>query len=404
VSAEPRKRRSLVILALCQVLGMSLWFSASAVLPALRMQYAIGGAKAAALSSSVACGFVAGTLLSAVLGLADRLESRRFFAGAAIVGALANAAAIVIEPTSLLFVLMRVIVGASVAGIYPVGIRMAATWASADLGILVGLLVGATTLGSASPFLLAAFGGVDWRHAVIGASVLAVLAALLIQRFEPGPRHRQASTFKARYVLDAWRQRPLRLANLGYYGHMWELYAMWTWIAAFVEASLTQSTPSIAAPFWAKLAAFVTIGMGALGCLAGGVFADRWGRTTLTIGAMLTSGSCALLAGFLFGSPPWLLAGFCAVWGIAVVADSAQFSASVVELSDAERVGTMVTVQTCVGFLLTMVSIHLLPPINAALGWRWSFLFLAAGPFLGAWAMYALRRDPASARLANGRR
>jgi MFS family permease len=404
LSVDPRKRRSLAILALCQVLGMSLWFSASAVLPALQAQYPIGGAMAAALSSSVAFGFVAGTLVSAVLGLADRLESRRFFAGAAIVGALANAAAIVIEPTGVLFVLMRVVVGASIAGIYPVGIRMAATWASADLGILVGLLVGATTLGSASPFLLAAFGGVDWRGAVIGASALAVLAALLIQRFEPGPRHRQASAFKARYVLDAWRQRPLRLANLGYYGHMWELYAMWTWIAAFVEASLMQSSPSIAAPFWAKLAAFATIGLGAAGCLAGGIFADRWGRTTLTIGAMLLSGSCALLAGFLFGSPPWLLAVFCAVWGTAVVADSAQFSASVVELSDAERVGTMVTVQTCVGFLLTMVSIHLLPPINAALGWRWTFLFLAAGPFLGAWAMAALRRDPASVKLAGGRR
>jgi MFS family permease len=401
---QPHKGRSLAILALCQVFGMSLWFSASAVLPALKAQYAISGAQAAALSSSVALGFVAGTLLSAVLGLADRLESRRFFAASAVVGALANAAAIVLDPTSLLFVVTRFVVGACIAGVYPLGIRMAATWASADLGILVGMLVGATTLGSASAFLLSAFGGVDWRHAVLGASALALIAALLIQWFEPGPRHRLANAFKARYVLDAWRKRPLRLANLGYYGHMWELYAMWAWIAAFVEASLSASTPSLPAPYWAKLAAFATIGLGALGCLAGGVLADRWGRTTLTIGAMLLSGSCAVLAGFLFGSPPWLLAAFCAVWGIAVIADSAQFSASVVELSDADRVGTMVTVQTCVGFLLTMVSIHLVPPINAAVGWRWTFLFMAAGPFLGAWAMVALRRDPASAKLAGGKR
>ncbi len=383
---------------------MSLWFSAAAVLPVLKVQYAIGGFQAAALSSSVAFGFVIGTLLSAILGLADRLNSRLFFSCAAIVGALANAAGILIEPTAFAFIVLRVVVGASIAGVYPLGIRMAATWAHADLGFLVGFLVGATTLGSASSFLLAALGGIDWRYTMLGASVLAICAALLIQLFQSGPRHRQATAFRARYVLDAWRKRPLRLANLGYYGHMWELYAMWAWIAAFLEASFTSTAPSIAAPFWSKVSAFVTIGLGALGCLAGGILADRWGRTTLTIGALLVSGSCAVLAGFLFGSPPWLLVPFCIVWGIAVVADSAQFSASVVELSDAEHVGTMVTVQTCVGFLLTMVSIHLVPPINAALGWRWTFLFLAAGPFLGAWAMAALRRDPASAKLAGGRR
>ena len=383
---------------------MSLWFSAAAVLPVLKVQYAIGGFQAAALSSSVAFGFVIGTLLSAILGLADRLNSRLFFSCAAIVGALANAAGILIEPTAFDFIVLRVVVGASIAGVYPLGIRMAATWAHADLGLLVGFLVGATTLGSASSFLLAALGGIDWRYTMLGASVLAICAALLIQLFQSGPRHRQATAFRARYVLDAWRKRPLRLANLGYYGHMWELYAMWAWIAAFLEASFTSTAPSIAAPFWSKVSAFVTIGLGALGCLAGGILADRWGRTTLTIGALLVSGSCAVLAGFLFGSPPWLLVPFCIVWGIAVVADSAQFSASVVELSDAEHVGTMVTVQTCVGFLLTMVSIHLVPPINAALGWRWTFLFLAAGPFLGAWAMAALRRDPASAKLAGGRR
>ena len=383
---------------------MSLWFSAAAVLPALKAQYAISGSQAAALSSSVALGFVAGTLLSAILGLADRIESRRFFALSALVGAVANGVSIFLAPTSFLFVVPRFVVGACIAGIYPVGIKMAATWAMADLGLLVGLLVAASTLGNASAFLIAAFGDVDWRWALVASSALSIFGALLIQLFVSGPRHRQATTFRARYVLDAWRQRPLRLANLGYYGHMWEIYAMWAWIAAFAEASFRVSTPSIAAPFWAKLAAFAIFVVGAFGCLAGGVLADRFGRTTVTIGAMLLSGSCAVLAGFIFGGPPWLLIGFFAVWGVTVVADSAQFSASVVELSDAERVGTMVTVQTCVGFLLTMVSIHLVPPINAAVGWHWTFLFLAVGPFLGAWAMYALRRDPASLKLAGGRR
>jgi MFS family permease len=239
---------------------------------------------------------------------------------------------------------------------------------------------------------------------MLGASGLATMAAVLIHLFRCGPRVHQATVFRAQFVLDAWRERPLRLANLGYYGHMWELYAMWAWVTAFLQASFQTTPIGNAAPFWAKLGAFATIGFGAIGCLAGGVLADRFGRTSLTIGAMLSSGGCALLVGFLFGGPPWLLAGFFIYWGIAAIADSAQFSASVVELSDPERIGTMVTVQTCVGFLLTMVSIHLVPPIQAAVGWRWAFVLLSVGPFLGAWAMYRLRCDPASVRLAAGRR
>ena len=383
---------------------MSLWFSASAVVPALKADYGIGGAQAAALSSSVALGFVAGTLISAVLGLADRLDPRAFFAASALAGAAANAATVLLAPTSIGFVALRFFVGMTIAGIYPVGIKMAATWAATDLGLLVGLLVAATTVGSAMAFLLAAFGDVDWRVAVLGASVLATSAAGLILWFRYGPCLRQATIFRVRYVLDAWRERPLRLANLGYYGHMWELYAMWAWIAAFLQASFQSTSIATEAPFWSALGAFGAIGLGSIGCLAGGFLGDRFGRTSLTMGAMLLSGGCSLSVGFLFGGPPWVLAAFCIFWGMVAVADSAQFSASVVELSDPERIGTMVTVQTCVGFLLTMVSIHLVPPIDAAVGWRWTFVVLSVGPFLGAWAMYTLRRDPASIKLAAGRR
>jgi MFS family permease len=383
---------------------MSLWFSASAVVPVLEMQYGIGGGQAAALSSSVALGFVAGTLLSALLGLADRLDPRRFFTASAVLGAAANGAAVLFAPSSISFIVLRSVVGATIAGIYPVGIKMAATWAMADLGLLVGLLVAASTLGNASAFLLAAFGDVDWRNVMLGASGLATMAAILIRLFRCGPRVQQATVFRAKYVLDAWRERPLRLANLGYYGHMWELYAMWAWVTTFLQASFQTTPVANEASYWAKLGAFATIGFGAIGCLAGGVLADRFGRTSLTIGAMLSSGSCALLVGFLFGGPPCLLAAFFICWGIAAIADSAQFSASVVELSDPERVGTMVTVQTCVGFLLTMASIHLVPPIEEKVGWRWTFVLLSVGPFLGAWAMYRLRCDPASVKLAAGRR
>ena len=383
---------------------MSLWFAASAVVPVLQVEHGLSGGQAAALSSSVALGFVTGTLLSAIFGLADRLEARTFFCVAALVGAAANAAAVTLDPASAGFVTVRFIVGLSIAGIYPVGIKMATSWATDDMGLLVGLLVGALTVGSASSFLLAALGGLDWRTVVLGASALAVASAALVLLFRSGPRQRPATVFRAAYVLDAWRQRPLRLANLGYYGHMWELYALWAWVAAFLQASFQTTALALEAPFWAKLAAFATIGFGVIGCLAGGALADRWGRTTLTIGAMLLSGACCLLSGFLFAAPPWLVTVFCIFWGIVVIADSAQFSASVVELSPPERAGTMVTVQTCAGFLLTMVSIHLVPPIAAAIGWQWAFAFLSIGPFLGAWAMHALRRDPSSIKLAGGRR
>jgi len=381
---------------------MTLWFAASAVVPVLQTEHAIAEWQAAALSSSVALGFVAGTLLSAVFGLADRLEPRAFFATAALVGAAANAAAVLLDPASMSFIALRLIVGTTIAGIYPVGIKMATSWAADDMGLLVGLLVGALTLGSASSFLLAAFGGLDWRAVILGASVLAAAAAGLILLFREGPRARPTAVFRTAYVLDTWRVRPLRLANFGYYGHMWELYAFWAWIAAFLQASF-QTTAGGEAPFWAKLAAFAVIGFGVVGSLAGGLLADRWGRTTLTIGAMLLSGGCCLLSGFLFGAPPWLLTLFCIFWGIVVIADSAQFSASVVELSPPERAGTMVTMQTCVGFLLTMVSIHLVPMVAETVGWRWTFAFLSVGPFLGAGAMMALRRDPAAAKLAGGR-
>jgi MFS family permease len=403
-SGTATKRKHVAVLALCEVLGMSLWFAGAAVLPAVKADHAIGTLQAAALSSAVAFGFVVGTLLSAVLGLADRIPSKRLFALAATAGALVNAAGATVDPASVAFVALRFAVGLSCAGIYPVGIRMAATWASTDMGVLIGLLVGAVTVGSASAFLLAAVGAADWRLVLLAASLLALGAAALISLFEEGPRLRQAVQFRAAEVADAWRVRALRLANLGYYGHMWELYAFWAWVGAFLEASIRQSASTQAAPLWAGLGAFAAIGAGAFGCLAGGALADRYGRTTVAIGAMLASGSCALLAGAMFGGPPPLLVAFCMVWGIAAIADSAQFSASTVELSPPDRVGTMVTVQVCVGFLVTMASIHLLPLIAGAIGWRWTFAALSIGPFLGAWAMYRLRRLPEAGRLAGGRR
>jgi len=398
------KRASMIVVAVCQVAAMALWFSASAVVPALAAEFHLSAFAQATLTTAVQVGFVVGCVISAVLGLADRLELRRFFAVSAAVGALANALLLAVDPATAAAPLLRFVTGVCMAGVYPVGMKLASTWAKGDMGLLVGILVGALTLGSALPHLFNALGGVDWRVPLVASSACALGAALLIGTAGVVPNRTAAPRFDPRYVLTAWRDVPLRLANLGYLGHMWELYAMWAWVGVFLSASFAASLPAAVAPTYAKLAAFATIAAGAVGCVGAGFLADRLGRTTLTIAAMAISGSCAAGVGLLFGGPPWALVAVCIVWGITIVADSAQFSASIAELSDPARVGTMLTLQTALGFTLTLVTIYLLPRWVDAIGWRYAFVPLSIGPAVGVWAMARLRARPESLRLAGGRR
>ena len=396
------KARAVTLVAACEVMTLSVWFSATAVLPALRATAAMDAFHASLFTSLVAVGFVAGTLASALLGLADRLELHVFFRWAAWAAAAANLGLLLFPPPSAAVLVCRFLTGMCMAGIYPVGMKMVSTWAEGDMGLLVGLLVAALTLGSGSPHLFNAMGGVDWRLTVASASAWAALAGWLVGSARLGPNQTKAPPFQPGYVARAWRDVPLRLANFGYFGHQWELYAMWAWIGAFLRASFAATgTP----PLYAELATFAVIGLGgAVGSLLGGLAADRLGRTTVTMAAMTTSGTCALVAGLTFGAPWPATTAVCLVWGVAVVADSAQFSSSVIELSDRAHVGTMLTTQTCLGFLLTLVTIHLLPLAVAALSWRWAFAILAPGPFLGTLAMATLRRRPEAVKLAGGRR
>ncbi|MEX0693988.1 MAG: MFS transporter, partial [Rhodospirillales bacterium] len=294
------KRQAIVLLAISEVLALSLWFSASAVVPALEAEVALSGLQASLFTSAVSIGFVAGTLASAILTLPDRIAPARLFSLSALIAALANGLILVVDPTSFAVIVLRFVTGVCMAGIYPVGMKMASSWAKGDTGFLVGLLVGALTLGSALPHLFNAAGGVDWRFTIAASSLAAIVAAILIRFAGTGPNLGGAAPFNPSAVLETWRNRPLRLANLGYLGHMWELYAMWGWIGLYLSRSFADS--GMAEPvYWAGLATFCVIAAGGAGSLAGGLFADRMGRTTLTIGAMSISGACALGVGFVYG-------------------------------------------------------------------------------------------------------
>jgi MFS family permease len=398
------KWRSVALLCLSQVLALTLWFSASAVVPSLLREFDIGTLQVSLFTSGVQIGFVVGTLISASLGLADRLDTRRFFMFSTLGASGANALLLLVDPSTAAAPFLRFLTGVAMAGIYPVGLRMAATWAKGDMGLIVGLLVGALTLGSAFPHLLNAFGGINWKFTILAASVLSASGGLLIQLFRAGPNTPRSPSFNPSLILSAWRTKSLRLANLGYLGHMWELYAMWAWVGVFLQDSFMLSMAADSAAFYSRLAAFLTVGAGAVGCLVGGLAADRAGRTAITIAALAISGSCSLAAGFFYGGTVWVLTVFCLVWGIAVIADSAQFSASIAELSDPSIVGTMLTLQTSAGFLLTLVTIHLTPLLRDLLTWRYAFTFLAIGPIWGIWSMHKLRSMEDAWKLAGGRR
>ena len=401
-SAHSWRWRALVLLALAELLAMSLWFSASASVPAIKTEWHLSESAAAWLTLAVQLGFVAGTLLSALFNLPDVISARHLFTVSAVCGALVNGAFAIWAHGATTGIILRFLTGMCLAGVYPPGMKVMATWFSRGRGMALGVLVGALTLGKASPYLVNALGSGDWRANVLFVSMLAAAGGMIVLLFVyDGPYALPAAHFDWHQVTRVFHNRGVRLANFGYFGHMWELYAMWTWAPVMIRASLSAQGGR---PALAEAASFLVIGAGAAGCVAGGLLADRVGRTLVTSWDMIVSGGCSLIIGLLFQSSPLLLLTVAGIWGASVVADSAQFSTCVTELGDPQYIGTALTIQTCLGFLLTTVSIELIPRMVAMVGWRYAFAILALGPIFGIASMLRLRVLPESLRIAHGRR
>lgn len=397
-----RKWRALTLLAIAELLCMSLWFSGSAVVPALTKEWHLTESQVSWISIAVQLGFVVGTLISSVLNLSDIISARHLFAVAGVAGALINGCFGLYAHNSTSAITLRFLTGICLAGVYPPGMKVMATWFRKRRGMALGVLVGALTLGKAMPYLVNAIGSGEWQTNVLLVSGLAVLGSVIVLLFvHDGPYTLPRATFDLSQTAKIFRNRGVRLASFGYFGHMWELYGMWIWIPVMMRASVAVSGGN---PKFAEMGSFLIIGFGALGCVVAGVLADRVGRTLITSWAMAISGSCCLVVGLLYGGNPYVLFLIAAIWGASVVADSAQFSSCITELGDPQYIGTALTLQMCLGFLLTTISIELIPKAVNLVTWRYAFILLAPGPFLGVFSMLRLRQLPEAVKIAHGKK
>ncbi len=392
-----RSDRALLLVSLAVFLASSTWFSGTAAAAVLKETWGLGEVGASWLTISVQLGFIFGTFFYAFLNLADIFKTRKVFFVSALLGALFNGG-FALASEGLGFALaLRFLTGVTLAGVYPVGMKIVAQWFRTNLGWRLGVMIGALTLGTAVPYFLFAVGArIDWRMLLLSASALALGGGLIVLLAVPdGPFLKESPRFDARAAFRVFQFRKFRLQALGYFGHMWELYAFWSLLASYLAASFLKNVqPAISfVPFFS----FLAIGGGVFGCLLGGWISRFTGERKVALASMITSAFFCLLSGFLFRFPPSLLIPAILVWGMAVISDSPQFSALAAVSCPPEYTGTALTIQNGIGFAITVISIQFIAWISQYIGWQWSFAALAPGPLLGALAMARLKKLDSSA-------
>ncbi|MEJ8572681.1 MFS transporter [Microbaculum marinum] len=387
------KASSLFFLLFAELAGLSLWFTSAAVLPEMMREAAIPTVRQALLSSGVQAGFVVGALFFSISGIPDRYDPRRVLALSAVLASAFNLSLVVLPPGGDAAILARVATGALLAGVYPVGMKIAVGWGTKDRGFIVGLFIGALVFGNSIPFLAAFLGGPHWRATVAAVSAVACLGGFAVLAAGLGPHHARSLRFEPRAIRLAWTDRRIRAAYLGYLGHMWELYVMWAWAGVATLASYSRAMAPDQAARLAALTAFLGIAVGAVTCIAAGAVADRIGKAEVAVAAMAVSGLCAVLTAVTFGGPVWITFAVVLVWGISVAPDSGQFSALVADYAPPQSVGSLLAFQTALGFALTAVTVQLAPLAAGLFGWPVVLAATALGPAVGILAMLPLRRS-----------
>jgi len=383
LSARPA--RILPVIVASQFAGTSLWFAGNAVLGDLQHEWGLAPASLGYVTSAVQLGFIAGTLAFAFLAVADRYSPRLVFLLCALAGAAANLGALAGGGLAPLLA-CRFATGFFLAGIYPVGMKIASGWYREGLGNALGFLVGALVLGTAFPHLLKALGQAwPWQTVLAGVSLVAALGGVLMFLLVPdGPHLAKGARFDPRALAAVFASRGFRASAFGYFGHMWELYAFW----AFVPVAIAACAPGHSVPLWS----FAVIAAGALGCAGGGLVSLRAGSARVACAQLGASGLCCLLSPLLLIAPPAGVLAFLVFWGVVVVGDSPQFSALNAANAPRESVGSALTIGNCIGFAITIGSIQLLSALSGALPVQVLFLLLAPGPALGLLAMRPLLR------------